>query len=284
MKGLDNLGNTCYFNCSLQCLLQVPQLSNYMILRNYAGDNEFAKEYQGMVRKVWLKGSGSVNPDKLLELFRLRYPQFRTDNQHDSQEAFLCLLDILDNSLRPFNGNPNHSLIREIFYGKMVQETVCKSGKSIRTEHTPMTILFSKNGETIEQSIQSYQNWTTIENFKDDEGIIHHVSVTRNLFWELPKVLGFTTRMYGEKVRIKISEFLEMKPFLSTGAPLQSDTRYELFAVCKHHGSAHGGHYIAYTKHKGKWYIKNDGFCMETILPKEDYFYFFLFKRVNSSH
>jgi ubiquitin C-terminal hydrolase len=283
MKGLDNLGNTCYFNCSLQCLLQVPQLSNYMILKNYTGDSEFVKEYQNMVRKVWLKGEGSVNPDKLLELFRSRYPQFRTSNQHDSQEAFLCLLDILDNSLRPFNGNPNHSLIREIFYSKMVQETVCKSGKSLRIEHTPMTILLSKNGETVEQSIKTYQDWSTIENFQDDQGIIHHVSVTRNLFWELPKVLGFTTRMYGEKVKIKVSEFLEMKPFLSKDAPANTSTCYELFAACKHHGSAHGGHYVAYTKHKGKWYIKNDGFCMETTLPKEDFFYFFLFKRVNSS-
>ena len=284
MKGLCNLGNTCYFNCSLQCLLQVPQLSNYMILNNYTGESEFVKEYQSTVRNVWLKGSGSVNPGKLVELFRLRYPQFRTNNQHDSQEAFLCLLDILDNSLRPFDGKPDQSLIQAIFFGKVIQETVCKSGKSLRLEYTPMTILFSKNGETIEQSIQSHQNWTPVENFKDDQGITHHIAATRNLFWELPKVLGFTTRMYGEKVSIKVSEFLEMKPFISKGAPVHKDTKYELFAACKHHGSAHGGHYVAYTKHKGKWYIKNDVLCMETTLPEEDYFYFLLFKRVNSSH
>jgi len=272
MKGLDNLGNTCYFNCSLQCLLQVPQLSNYMILKNYMGEDPFVKEYQALVRKVWLKnGDGSVNPQMLLGLFRERWPQFKSDEQHDSQEAFLCLLDILDKSLS--------NIIKIIFHSKTIQETVCKSGRSIRTEVTPVTILSSKNGDTIETSLKRHQDWSVLEGFEDDRGVKHHVATTRTLFWELPKVLVFSTRMYGEKVRVKVSEALNMKPYVAEGSP-STETDYQLFACCKHHGSAHGGHYVAYTKHKGQWYIKNDGFCVKTTLPLEDYYYLLIYKRV----
>ena len=270
MKGLDNLGNTCYFNTSLQCLLQVPQLSNFMILKNYNGSDEFVKEYQSTVRNVWLKKDGSVNPQRLLDLFRERCPQFKRDDQHDSQEAFLCLLDILDKSLS--------DVIRHIFYSKVIQETVYRSGRSIVTEVSPVTILSSKNGDTIETSLKRHQDWAVLEGFTDDHGVTHHVATTRTLFWELPKILVFTTRMYGEKVRMKVSETLDMKPFLATGSP-SNDTDYQLFGCCKHHGSTHGGHYVAYTKHKGQWYIKNDGLCMKTVLPKEDFYYLLLYKR-----
>ena len=102
MKGLDNLGNTCYFNTAMQCLLQVPQLSNFLILKEYTGNCEFTNEYQKTVRNVWLnKDRSSETPEKLLHLFRQKFTQFNNTNQQDCQEAMLCILDILDKSLCP---------------------------------------------------------------------------------------------------------------------------------------------------------------------------------------
>jgi ubiquitin C-terminal hydrolase len=36
------------------------------------------------------------------------------------------------------------------------------------------------------------------------------------------------------------------------------DTQYELFALTVHIGTLDMGHYIAYTKRNGKWYLFND--------------------------
>jgi ubiquitin carboxyl-terminal hydrolase 22/27/51 len=36
------------------------------------------------------------------------------------------------------------------------------------------------------------------------------------------------------------------------------DTQYELFALTVHIGSLDSGHYVAYTKRNGKWYLFND--------------------------
>ena len=234
-----------------------------------------------VVRNVWLKGKGTFNPERLLGLFRAAYNQFNTTDQHDSQEAFLCLLDILDNSLRPFNGKKDLSLIREVFYSKMVQETVYKSGKSLKYEDSPMTIVFE--GKSLDEALGNHQKWSVLEGFEDDKGVKHHVATTRTMFWTTPGVLAVTFRMYGNKYQVQIPQTFDLKPYVHPNAS-PAQTKYQLFASCKHHGSVYGGHYVAYTKHKGKWYIKNDGLCMETSFPGCDYHYFVLYKRVNSSH
>ena len=69
MKGLTNYGNTCYFNAALQCILQVPQLSNYMILKNFDHKDELVLEYQKIVKNFWTSPESSINILKFLKLF-----------------------------------------------------------------------------------------------------------------------------------------------------------------------------------------------------------------------
>ena len=275
MKGLDNLGNSCYFNCALQCLLQVPQLSNFLIVRTYNGPSEFVKEYQNMVKKVWLKKGGSENPKDLLNIFKKVCTQFDNLEQQDSQEAFLCLLDMLEKPLSP--------LIKQIFYGKIILETVSPSERSERIEDTSATIMFGDSG-TLEEALTTHQKWSTLEGFEDSKGKVHHLATTRTMFWETPKILMLSFRMYGRKDPMEVPEFLNLKKWIHPKAPRGQLTEYELFASSTHHGSPHGGHYVALTKHKGQWYLKNDGLCMKTEFPKKGYHYFVLYKRLNSCH
>lgn len=275
MKGLDNIGNSCYFNCALQCLLQVPQISNYLILRNYNGECKFTREYQKTVRSVWLKKGSSENPEFLFNLFKRVYTQFDNLDQQDSQEAFLCLLDILDKPLSPF--------LRKVFYGDMIQETVCPSETTKRFESSPVTIIFTQK-ETLEEALSEHQSWSVINGFEDSKGKIHHVATTRTLFWDPPSILMLSFKMYNHKHNITVPEQLDLSPWIHTKAPNGPSREYELFATSTHHGSQYSGHYVAYVKHKGQWYLKNDDLCMKTIFPSKGFHYFVLYKRVNSSH
>ena len=276
VKGLFNFGNTCYFNSALQCLLQVPQLSNRMLLEDYEGECEFTHEYQHLVRDTW-HGTKQPNPAKLLGMFRNRYEQFKSPHQQDSQEAFLCLLDMLEKSLSPF--------VKAVFYGKMVQETVCPSETTCTYEDSPITILYADKAMSLEDMLRSQLKWSILDGYEDSKGVKHNVATTRTMFHESPRILAFTIRMYGNKVMVNAPERFNLQPFINEKSPNRFESVYDLFAMCTHHGSHHGGHYISYTKHKGQWYVKNDHLCQKVdTVPTNGYHYILLYKRVNSCH
>lgn len=262
MKGLQNLGNTCYFNSALQCLLQTPQLTNYLILNTYVGECEFTKEIQNVTRELWMN-QNNVSPQKLLNLFRQKCSQFDNGYQHDSQEAFLCILDILDKSLT--------DVIRTLFYGVNLQETICSSGKSIKKEDFNIVLLNPKDDEdNIVDILKSSQNWNGIKDYTDNNGKTWNVAATRTIFEKLPIILVFSIRMYNSKKKITFFDNLEL-----------FNKKYKLYATSNHKGSVHGGHYIAFTKHKDVWYLKDD-LMVYTLkeFPHSDYHYLAFYKSV----
>ena len=275
-KGLFNLGNTCYFNSALQCLLQVPQLSNLLLFEDYPNDKPFAHEYQHLVRTMWV-GDRRPDPRRLLELFRGRYKQFSDSRQQDSQEAFLCLLDMLEESLSPF--------IKEVFYGKVIQETVCPSETTSQMEDSPVTILYADREQSLVDMLRSLQKWSILSGYEDSKGKVHNVATTRTMYFKPPRILTFTIRMYGQKVIVSVPEYFDLFPFIHEKSPHRFEAKYELFATSTHQGSANGGHYITYTKHKGQWYLKNDHMCQRVDrYPERGYHYVILYKLTNSVH
>jgi ubiquitin C-terminal hydrolase len=221
MKGLTNFGNTCYFNAALQCLIQVPQLSNYMILLNIQGDQIF-NEYVKLVRSFWIT-KGRVDTLPLMKAFVSKYKQFDNNNQNDCQEAFMCLFDSLEKYCEPF--------MKKVFYSEMI------SNKELVYNHM-MSDSFD---------LQKY------DKFKDPSPIV---------------VFSFPT--YERKTKILLNDVIRINDFI-----------YELFATAVHTGSVSSGHYIAYTKHKGQWFIKNDTISSPIKkIPMNDYHYIALFKRL----
>ena len=261
MKGLCNLGNTCYFNSALQCLLQVSPLSNYFLIIGYQGSCEFTQEYEKLVKFMWdgLKSPPAV-PRKLLELARQNYKQFAGFDQQDSQEVFICILELLEKSLG--------TVIKDIFYGKMCQETVYKGGKSIQEEEFCTLIMYPIGDQTIEELLKEYQKWNAIEGYQDDQGTIHNVSATRVTLKSFPRILVLSFKMYDSKKRITISETLEI-----------DNVKYNLFSLCSHQGSTHRGHYVSHTKHQETWYYKDDDHVTETKPETSSYYYIVLYEK-----
>jgi ubiquitin C-terminal hydrolase len=73
--GLDNLGNTCYFNSGLQCLGSIVPLSSEFLSMRFLNDlnlnsllgwkGKGAFEYNEFVWALWGEGSGAVRPARM---------------------------------------------------------------------------------------------------------------------------------------------------------------------------------------------------------------------------
>ena len=97
-----------------------------MIRKPYAGECEFTRAYSDLVRVYWTKGRNHVDVSAVLGAFVEKFPRFaKMEEQHDVQEAVLCILDILERSV---------PTIKPWFYGKKRQETVWPTGKSTSDE------------------------------------------------------------------------------------------------------------------------------------------------------
>ncbi|XP_052198810.1 ubiquitin carboxyl-terminal hydrolase 8-like [Diospyros lotus] len=115
LTGLYNLGNTCFMNSAIQCLVHTPELVDYF-LGDYRKDinsenplgmkGELALQFGDLLRKLWAPGAAPVSPS----VFKLKLsafaPQFSGYNQHDSQEFLAFLLDGLHEDLNRVKCKP----------------------------------------------------------------------------------------------------------------------------------------------------------------------------------
>lgn len=258
MKGFDNLGNTCYFNTAIQCLLQVPILSNYFIVNKNVSDTDFGKEYEEVVKSYWSEKKVFKNLDNLLKLFKEKNKKFDNRDQHDCHEAMLAIIDMLPRECQ------------EIFEGELLQETVYPGGKSQVVEKFSILTMFPDSTGDLLKTFQKFSEWNVLSDYVDENGKKYNCSTTRTMIKKLPCVFVLCFPMYVSKTKITIPDNL-----------LLDGIRYSTFALCTHQGSVHGGHYVAFTKHKEKWYIKNDGLCQEIEhFPTTDFHYIVMFKRI----
>jgi ubiquitin C-terminal hydrolase len=86
--------------------------------------------------------------------------------------------------------------------------------------------------------------------------------------------------MYTGKRRINLVDEFDSSEFVHPDSEYKN-SKYKLFATCKHQGSIGSGHYISYTKHRDKWYLKDDETCNEIEnFPFSDYHYLILYKKI----
>ncbi|KAK1942962.1 Ubiquitin carboxyl-terminal hydrolase 4 [Phytophthora citrophthora] len=121
--GLSNLGNTCFMNSMLQCLINTPPLRSYFLQKDpETGKPFFTKEinrdnplgmkgmvavnFASLLRNMWSNEFKVVTPTKLKSVIGQYAPQFAGYQQQDSQELMNFLLDGLHEDLNRVKQKP----------------------------------------------------------------------------------------------------------------------------------------------------------------------------------
>ncbi|KAL6979385.1 ubiquitinyl hydrolase 1 [Sarracenia purpurea var. burkii] len=115
LAGLQNLGNTCFMNSAIQCLVHTPPLVEFF-MQDYTDEinrqnplglhGELALAFGELLRKLWSSGRTPIAPRAFKGKVARFAPQFSGFNQHDSQELLAFLLDGLHEDLNRVKQKP----------------------------------------------------------------------------------------------------------------------------------------------------------------------------------
>ena len=121
--GLINMGNTCFFNSSLQSLAALEHLSNY----TYDSNSPFVSALRDTLALI-NSSSKAFKPSKVFSLLSSKYKQYKSFRQEDAHEVLARMLDIFDSQSKSSSGP---SVVDHLFTGKLLSVVECLRCKHV---------------------------------------------------------------------------------------------------------------------------------------------------------
>ncbi|XP_074648440.1 ubiquitin carboxyl-terminal hydrolase 22-like [Tubulanus polymorphus] len=149
LRGLINLGNTCFMNCIVQALTHTPVLRDFFLSDRH--NCQMAEESRqclvcemGRLFQEFYSGVRTPHiPYRLLHLVWTHARHLAGYEQQDAHEFLIAALDVLHQHCKGTNGlssnNPHHCncIIDQIFTGGLQSDVTCQECNNVSTTIDP---------------------------------------------------------------------------------------------------------------------------------------------------
>ena len=303
--GIQNMGNTCYCNSTIQILRACQEWNVFCITQDFSQlkDSNHKKillAYQDIIKSICSAYKPSyVRPTGFLSEIRKAvkgtvYEMFAQSIPNDSHEFLTYLLDNFHEALKD-DTQDNHFLgnsdVIRSFFGTMRNTIYCTNCKN----NTYRLEVFNSlkipcEGDTFKDWIQNEIKDSEIEGYQCDNCNTKSTAKIYSRIWKLPNNLFITMRRFNENrtknmtkcpydgSNISFSEF-----FANESDDPSKNWVYELKGISDHHGSHMGGHYNTQFKHpSNEWWKIDDETANKQLPTFSAANYIFLFVRQNA--
>lgn len=233
MHGIQNIGNTCFMNSSLQFLLTIPNFGKNTLL------DTFLNTYN----------DGNPDPNVAKQIVASKIKLFNNFQQHDAHEWIVNLLDILE---VPKNASGSAvSAARKLnekvlpYQFKLDVDVTFEECKHTNSHIEELNHLSLDLSSSLEQSLNDFMKEVNVASSCDTCN--HRGDAVKS--WRIKNLPNYLI--------IHVKRFTKFGRKISNAID-PSLPGYKLVATVNHMGNQFSGHYTACSYRDGQWWMCND--------------------------